>query len=322
MVLSGCADAVSSPLSVSNRSAEDWLPHSFMSTVAAANVAWPHRSTSVVGVNHLKGVERPPCSQAGHGHHASLAISQSARHNERSLREIVFRCDLQQLFVREWPPALMSWVVLEEADSGWVAVKRAEKESTWYRGMDWALKTALWRRSAGDAGRPRRCAAPPQISPLRNLTPKKWDMNGHLISIIFDHNIHFMGIPVKKRDMNAIGDVNVGGKTFDGPSFPENRHIYADAFEDLMSGDDDDNDDDDEGLGLGQPVGQPRRRFILSDSDEDEDTDTEMMDIDDVNADDKTFDDPSFPENRHIYQQKLIEKQFDLVVISSGVKEI
>ena len=42
-----------------------------------------------------------------------------------------------------------------------------------------------------------------QISPFRNLTPKKWDMNGHLISSMLpDHN--FMGIPVKKRDMNAI----------------------------------------------------------------------------------------------------------------------
>ena len=42
-----------------------------------------------------------------------------------------------------------------------------------------------------------------QISPLRNLTPKKWDMNGHLISInLTNHNC--MGIPAKKRDMNEI----------------------------------------------------------------------------------------------------------------------
>ena len=41
------------------------------------------------------------------------------------------------------------------------------------------------------------------LSPLRNPTPKKWDMNGHLISsMLADHNC--MGIPVKKRDMNAI----------------------------------------------------------------------------------------------------------------------
>ena len=37
-----------------------------------------------------------------------------------------------------------------------------------------------------------------QISPLRNLTPKKWDMNGHLISSMLpDHNT------IKKRGMNA-----------------------------------------------------------------------------------------------------------------------
>ena len=42
--------------------------------------------------------------------------------------------------------------------------------------------------------------------PLRNSAPKKRDMNGHLISTIFpNHNyMGFMGIPVKKRDMNAI----------------------------------------------------------------------------------------------------------------------
>ena len=45
-----------------------------------------------------------------------------------------------------------------------------------------------------------------QISHLtlkKSHAPKKWDMNGHLISIMLpDHNR--MGIPVKKRDMNAI----------------------------------------------------------------------------------------------------------------------
>ena len=36
-----------------------------------------------------------------------------------------------------------------------------------------------------------------------DLTHRKWYMNGHLISIdLTDHN--FMGIPAKKRDMNAI----------------------------------------------------------------------------------------------------------------------
>ena len=44
------------------------------------------------------------------------------------------------------------------------------------------------------------------LSPLRNSAPKKRYMNGHLISTIFpNHNyMGFMGIPVKKRDMNAI----------------------------------------------------------------------------------------------------------------------
>ena len=41
---------------------------------------------------------------------------------------------------------------------------------------------------------------------FRNLTPKKWDMNGHLISSMYpdDNTMGCMGIPVKKRDMNAI----------------------------------------------------------------------------------------------------------------------
>ena len=42
-----------------------------------------------------------------------------------------------------------------------------------------------------------------QISPFRNLTPKKWDMNRHSISsMLSDHN--YMGIPVKKWGTVAI----------------------------------------------------------------------------------------------------------------------
>ena len=47
------------------------------------------------------------------------------------------------------------------------------------------------------------------ISPfIRNLTPKKYYMNGHLISSMFpDHNC--MGIPVKKRYMNAMHPLSI-----------------------------------------------------------------------------------------------------------------